>query len=190
MMQDCPGPSLTLQLPSLALEEDFYRMVREYRKAGESYDTLLEPLLDHLPTYLRRVDQIARGISLPVGIVQQTLFWLVRDDKSIVAMGRLRHYLTPALEKEGGHIGYTVRPSERRKGYGTLLCALLIQEARNRLGLSRVLITCDSDNIGSARIIQKNGGCFENEVISDWSGKPVSRFWVSTTPTPSTIYRL
>lgn len=169
---------IELMQPSPGFEKDFYRMVREYRRAGECYDRLLEPLLNHFPTYLRRVEEIAQGLSLPQGIVQQTVFWLVRDGVRIVAMGRLRHRLTPALEKEGGHIGYTVRPSERRKGYGTMLCGLLVQEARRRLGISRILITCNSDNIASARIIRKNGGRFENEVVSDWSGKPVSRYWI------------
>ncbi len=184
-MADNDVNRLALRLPSLRWEEDFYRMVRDYYDAGESYDQLLEPLLNHLPTYLRRVEQMARGISLPAGIVQQTVYWLIRDDTTIVAMGRLRHYLTASLEKEGGHIGYTVRPTERRKGYGTVLCARLIEEARSKLKLSRILITCDTDNVASARIIVKNGGKFENEVISDWSGKPVSRYWIDFPSQPS-----
>jgi predicted acetyltransferase len=84
--------------------------------------------------------------------------------------------------KEGGHIGYTVRPSDRRKGYGSTLCRLMLEEAWSRLGLRRVLITCDTDNVGSARIIQKNGGVFESEVRSDHSGKRVSRYWVDLDP--------
>lgn len=164
--------------PAMTFEGEFCAMVEEYRRVGECYDRFLEPLLDDFPAYLRRVEDFARGVSIPVGHVPQTTFWLVRDGASIVAMGRVRHRLTRALEKEGGHISYTVRPGSRRKGYGTLLCALLVEEAKKLVGVPQVLITCDTDNVGSARIIRKNGGIFAGELISDFSGKPVSRYWV------------
>ncbi len=60
------------------------------------------------------------------------MFWLVRDGCRVLAQSSLRHHLTPALERFGGHIGYVVRPSERRQGYGTLLLALTLASARAR----------------------------------------------------------
>jgi len=116
-------------------------------------------------------------VGLPDGWVPGTTYWLIRDGKTIVAQSNLRHRLTPSLERVGGHIGYATRPSERRKGYGTLLCALTLQKARE-LGLKRVLITCDADNLASARIIEKNGGRLENQELSQATGKLKNRYWI------------
>ena len=77
-------------------------------------------------------------------------------------MSRLRPRLTPALEIQGGHIGYNVPPSVRRKGYGTQLLRLTLPKAR-AAGLSRVLLTVDSSNVASIRIIERNGGRVESE---------------------------
>ncbi len=88
----------------------------------------------------------------------------------------------PHLEREGGHIGYDVPPSERMKGYGTILLKHVLLKAKE-MGIKKVLITCDADNIGSAKIIENNGGIYENESISTESGKPVSRYWISISQT-------
>jgi len=95
----------------------------------------------------------------------------------ILGESRLRHSLTPALEHHGGHIGYVIRPSQRRKGYGTLILALTLEKAR-ALGIQRVRITCDTDNTGSVRIIEKNGGILSAQVISERSGKLISQYWI------------
>jgi len=160
--------------PTVALESAFRSLVEDYRAADEGrYQNIPELAGDDFDAYVRRLDEKSRGIGLRPGHVPQTTFWLVRGGTTIVATSRLRHRLTPALEQEGGHIGYDVSPSERRKGYGTRLLALTLEKARAR-GLQRVLVTCDTDNVASARIIQKNGGQLAGEVISARSGKPVS----------------
>lgn len=87
----------------------------------------------------------------------------------------IRHYLTDALLYTGGHIGDGVRPSERRKGYATAMIALALDECR-KLGLDRVLMTCDKTNVGSAKSIIKNGGVLENEVLDD--GVLEQRYWI------------
>jgi len=133
--------------------------------------------LKGVSAHIRKLQDMARGVGLPEGWVPSTTYWLVRDGKIIVARSNLRHRLTPSLERVGGHIGYATRPSERRKGYGTLLCALTLQKARE-LGLKRVLITCDADNLASARIIEKNGGRLENQELSQATGKLKNRYWI------------
>ncbi|HLL72624.1 MAG TPA: GNAT family N-acetyltransferase [Pyrinomonadaceae bacterium] len=90
---------------------------------------------------------------------------------------RLRHQLTPALEHEGGHIGYDIRPSARRRGFGTLILALTLERARI-LGLARALLTCDTDNTASARIIERNGGALAARVVSNRTGKLISQYWI------------
>ena len=96
----------------------------------------------------------AKGIGLAVGWVPAHTFWLVRNKTTIIGVVQIRHSLTPFLEKEGGNIGYSVRPSERGKGYATRMLAMALDEARH-LGLKRVLITCDQRNVASARVIPK-----------------------------------
>ena len=81
----------------------------------------------------------------------------------------------PHPEKEAGHIGYDIRPSERRKGYGTAILSLTLAKARE-LGLREVIVTCDSDNVGSLRIIKKNGGRHISTAVSDHTGKQVNRY--------------
>lgn len=87
----------------------------------------------------------------------------------------IRHYLNDKLFETGGHIGDGIRPSERRKGYATAMIGLALEECR-KLGIDRVLICCDKDNIGSAKSIQRNGGVLENEV--EENGNIVQRYWI------------
>ena len=87
----------------------------------------------------------------------------------------IRHYLNDALLKSGGHIGDGVRPSERRRGVATAMIGLALDECR-KLGIDRVLMVCDRDNIGSARSIINNGGVLENEVEHD--GHIIQRYWI------------
>jgi predicted acetyltransferase len=81
------------------------------------------------------------------------------------------------LEEEGGHIGYDVRPSERRQGYGTLLLRLTLNQAR-ALGLKRVLVTADTPNVASWRIIEKNGGVLHTEALSQQTGGLLRKYWI------------
>lgn len=87
----------------------------------------------------------------------------------------IRHYLNDKLFETGGHIGDGIRPSERRKGYATAMIGLALEECR-KLGIDRVLICCDKDNIGSVKSIQRNGGVLENEV--EENGNIVQRYWI------------
>jgi len=172
----------------LAEPETRYRkaalaMVQDFHRFGEDrYPRLRDLGALAFGIYVRELKDAARGIGLRPGWVPYTTLWMITPEASLVyGTVQLRHWLTASLEKEGGHIGYAITPSQRGKGYGTKQLALALDEVHKRyamLALDRVLITCNSDNIASARVIQKNGGVFENEIISDLSGKPVSRYWV------------
>lgn len=95
--------------------------------------------------------------------------------KLFVGAVNIRHYLNEGLRRTGGHIGDGIRPGERRKGYATAMLALALKECK-KLGIDRVLVCCDKDNIGSAKAIVKNGGVLENEVEED--GHVVQRYWI------------
>jgi predicted acetyltransferase len=170
---------LELADPTLELESTFLEMMEDYREHGETLPqfTGVDPVLE-FRKFVHLLKQHAIGKELPQGFVPSVTWWLVRDKKDIVGTIRLRLGTYPFLEKEGGYIGYDVRPSERRKGYGTRILSLGLEKTRGR-GMERILITCDSDNVGSRRIIEKNGGEFESEVVSDVTGKTKLRFWIS-----------
>lgn len=94
------------------------------------------------------------------GFVPCTYLWIV-DGEEFVGYLALRHELNDFLLDQGGHIGYSVRPSRRREGHAARALGLALDEAR-ALGLDRVLVTCDDDNVGSYRTIERNGGVLED----------------------------
>ena len=104
-----------------------------------------------------------------------TMFCLDKDRNIFVGAVNIRHVLNDALLKAGGHIGDGIRPSERRKGYATAMIALALEECK-KLGIKKVLMTCDKNNIGSARSILNNGGVLENEI--EENGHFEQRYWI------------
>ncbi len=113
----------------------------------------------------------------PALVPETTLFCLDEERDIFVGAVSIRHYLTDSLLRCGGHIGDGVRPSERRRGIATRMIGLALDECR-RLGLDRVLMTCDRENTGSAKSIIKNGGALENEIPDGSDGRIVQRYWI------------
>ena len=159
--------------PTEELAAELLSMAREYQSAG---DHRYQSAVEDLPAYFRSLMNYAEGINLPPGGVRSSTFWLV-SGRRLIGRSSLRHHLTTELEHEGGHIGYDIRPSERGKGYGTLILQLTLGRARG-IGLRRVFITCDTDNVASAKVIEKNGGKLHGQVASHRSGKIISQYWV------------
>lgn len=110
------------------------------------------------------------------GLVPDSTFFCLDEERDIfVGAVNIRHYLNENLLLNGGHIGDGVRPSERRKGIATRMIGLALEECK-KLGISKVLMVCDKDNVGSAKSIQNNGGVLENEVEVD--GIMEQRYWI------------
>ena len=112
-------------------------------------------------------------------VPSSTFFLLDTERNRLLGAVNIRHYLNEFLLQEGGHIGDGIRPSERRKGYATEMIRLALDECR-KLGIDRVLMTCDKDNIGSAKSIIKNGGVLENEFVNE-DGVTEQRYWITVT---------
>ena len=94
---------------------------------------------------------------------------------TVVGRSSIRFELNDFLRVEGGHIGYAVRPAHRRRGYATEILRQSLIVARAG-GVDRALVTCDDDNVGSAAVIEANGGVLEN--IIDVDGVPLRRYWI------------
>ncbi|MGN0663629.1 MAG: GNAT family N-acetyltransferase [Negativibacillus sp.] len=119
---------------------------------------------------------LRNGKNLPEGWVPGSVFLSVRlADRKVIGLVDIRHRLTESLLQYGGHIGYCIRPSERRKGYAKEQLRLALEKCRE-LGIEKALVTCDKKNLGSARTILANGGVLENE----WqNGERVTqRYWI------------
>lgn len=112
------------------------------------------------------------------GIVPAHIYLAIRcTDGKILGMLNLRHHIDhPVLSVWGGHIGYCVRPSERRKGYATEMLRLALPLAKE-LGLQQVMVTCHEGNIGSEKVIRANGGVYEKTVPQEKG--PIKRFWIA-----------
>jgi len=124
--------------------------------------------------YIQRTKDHKEGKNLPDYWVPASTYWLI-DNDIFVGHVNIRHELTEKLKKLGGHIGYAIRPTERKKGYGTKILELALKEAR-KIGLKRILLTCDDNNIPSQKIIEKKGGNLKDKVTVE--GKVVRRYWI------------
>ena len=158
--------AITLIEPILSLKDDFHFLAEEYLAEG---DQRYQEAIRDFEGFIQLCSDEAVGRNLEPGRVPQSTFWLVRNEQRILGCSRLRHILNAFLEEVGGHIGYDVRPSERRRGYGTQILRMTLDKARD-LGLKRVLVTADSPNVASWRIIENNGGILHGEKLSQAYG--------------------
>jgi predicted acetyltransferase len=134
--------------------------------------------LDSASLYEKWIDKIREDVSMEFSeeLVPATVYFGMDGDK-IVGTIQIRHKLNRKLLDTYGHIGYGVRPSERRKGYATEMLALALDKCRE-MGIDKVLVSCDKNNEGSARTIKKNGGVLTRE-FADPRGAIVQQYWIT-----------
>lgn len=161
--------------PCLRYREQYYEVQSEYHAAGEEATFGLHFAEPDFEDVLKAVDDWAKGVNLPPGEGRRKVFWLVRDhDDRLLGTLNIRSLETEYFVTVGGNIGYSVRPTERRKGYATRMLSLALDECR-RSGLETALVTCNPGNAASIGTITKNGGVLEGEV-TDREGERYLRF--------------
>jgi predicted acetyltransferase len=170
---DVDSPRLVA--PTAALRDPFQEMAREYAAAGDERHARA---LGDFISYLDGLARQGKARGLPKGHVPMRHFWMVRADR-VLGTARLRVRLSTMLRREGGHVGYDIRPSERGKGLGTLLLRLMLREAA-ALGIEQAFVTCDAVNAASRAVIRHNGGVPAGEAISARSGRVVLHHWIPT----------
>lgn len=175
------GAKMNIELIRLTIEyrEPLFEMLMEWKNDIMKNHTDMSPWkiwandFHDLKYYIENLDTKENDEN--GWVPDTTLFCLDKDRNILVGAVNIRHYLNDALLKTGGHIGAGIRPGERRKGYATAMIASALEECR-KLGIKRVLMTCDKNNIGSAKSIIRNGGVLENEI--EENGHMEQRYWI------------
>lgn len=166
-----------LTRPTTELESEYLSFYREWKESGEE---MVPWVISKDPTNFQEMIQSLfdseNGENLPEGWVPDSTFWLVNENKNVIGAVNIRHQLTESLFNCGGHIGYGIRPSERKKGYATKLLSLSLEKAKE-LGIQKVLVVCDESNTGSEKTILNNGGIRDADFIEE-DGNVVRRFWI------------
>ncbi|REE91354.1 putative acetyltransferase [Paenibacillus taihuensis] len=164
--------------PSTELKEAYMTFYREWNLSGEDivpWVVSLDP--SDFDAYVRHLNEACLEEKVSEGWVPHSTYWLVDDEGKVVGAANIRHRLNQKLLESGGHIGYGVIPSERRKGYATRILEQALQET-DALGIREVLVCCDDGNIGSERTIVRCGGQYESS-FTEAHGNVVKRFWIT-----------
>ncbi|AOZ90788.1 GNAT family N-acetyltransferase [Paenibacillus crassostreae] len=169
--------SISLTSPSIELREEYMDFYRDWKDSGEE---MVPWVIEKDPIeYEEMLDFLSKNEDkqfIPEGWVPSSTYWLVVDDRKVVGAVNIRHGLTEKLFNSGGHIGYGIRPSERKKGYATRLLALSLERSKE-IGISNALVVCDDYNIASRKTILNNGGVQDSNFIEE-DGNVINRFWI------------
>lgn len=167
---------LKLIEPSLEYQDAYLDMIDEWRSTGERMiPFILRYDCSNFDSFLEEIHNLKTSKDLGKNKVNSSTFILVNNEGRVLGATNIRHELNVQLLNMGGHIGYGIRPSERMKGNASRLLAMALDKARLQ-GIRKVLVTCDKDNVGSARTILNNYGRLDSEDIVD--GAVIQRYWI------------
>ncbi|PIZ95204.1 MAG: GNAT family N-acetyltransferase [Candidatus Magasanikbacteria bacterium CG_4_10_14_0_2_um_filter_37_12] len=169
---------LKLVKPSYKYRHSFLEALDEYGSDHISGIFHIDLAYTNFKKYLSCVRNQERGIDLTRGIVPSSAFWLIDGDEFVGAVS-FRHKLNKRLREYGGHIGYSIRPSKRKKRYGTMMLAMALTHVK-KYGLKKIIIMCDYDNTASQKIIKANGGVLHDTIKtkSNSNKKLIMHWWI------------
>ena len=169
-----------LMIPDIMLADEIRAYRQSFLKSGDSMDGTGSLRRREEPAdWIADNIQCSRRETAPKNFVPATQFvYLRKYDQKIVGMIQVRHALNAYLAKYAGHIGYSVRPDERRKGYASQMLRDVLPYCRE-IGLDRVLVTCNAANEGSRRTIIKNGGVYDGTVHEPGENVDIERYWIA-----------
>ncbi|EDZ57747.1 GNAT family N-acetyltransferase [Bacillus cereus group sp. MYBK77-1] len=169
--------NISLLTPTTDLQDEYLDFYNEWKDSGETMiPWVISKDPSNFPAMVQELLDAHNGVNLPQSWVPDSTYWLVTDNNRIVGAVNIRHSLTEHLFNAGGHIGYGIRPSERRKGYATKLLELSLEKTK-KLNITRALVVCDEVNTASEKTILHNGGVRDDDFIEE-DGNVVRRFWI------------
>ncbi|EOP12329.1 MULTISPECIES: GNAT family N-acetyltransferase [Bacillus] len=169
--------NVSLLTPTTDLQDEYLDFYNEWKNSGETMiPWVISKDPSNFPTMIQELLDAHNGVNLPKSWVPDSTYWLVTDENKIVGAVNIRHSLTEHLFNAGGHIGYGIRPSERRKGYATKLLELSLEKAKE-LNITKALVVCDEVNTASEKTILHNGGLRDDD-FTEGDGNVVRRFWI------------
>ncbi|MEO8610258.1 MAG: GNAT family N-acetyltransferase [Chloroflexota bacterium] len=171
---DLSAAMLFLSEPSMLYKDTYLDALREFHQEARDLELDLYDLTNHFRYYLQ--SWYDRRANPKPGQVAESTFWMI-EEETFIGRISVRHHLTESLMQFGGHIGYEIRPTKRRQGYGTSMLGLGLEKAR-AVNITRALVTCDDTNSASAKIIQANGGVLENIILLAGYPVPIRRYWI------------
>ncbi len=171
---------LYLAKPDITHYEQYNDMMKEWRDSK----TQIAPWfldaafasIEEFAQFIRMLDECEHG-RVDKKFASTTSYFVIDENSKLVGATSLRHYLTVEGYNSWGHIGYGVRPCERRKGYAAQMLNLTLEQAKAK-GIYRVLLGVHEENIGSWRTVEKCGGILENTVHNENDKEPIRRYWI------------
>lgn len=162
--------------PNKNMESEYWDYIKEWKDNEEKiFPSSVDPKELSYDELLEQIKNEENANLCPKDLVPASTYFLVDKKNRILGAVNIRHELNDELYETGGHIGYGIRPSEREKGFGKQMLKLALEKARE-IGIEYTLITCARNNIGSAKVIEANGGIFENEVTKN--DIVIKRYWI------------
>ena len=163
--------------PTKDYEQQAYEYIQEFNDYNSAINGVggLNRYIGDYDGWLKKLEEDRTRTNIGEKVPAETFFLIRKSDNKLLGIINIRLALNAALLEHGGHIGYGVRPTERKKGYNSyqLYCALKFCKEK---GLEKVLLTCNKDNIGSAKTIQNNCGVLED-------GELIQRYWINVEET-------
>lgn len=167
--------------PTVRLERAFMAMLDDFDAHDPDNGAFYAPARQDFVAYGQQLLDEEAGLRLREGFVPCTHRWLVTDAEQLLGVTRLRHHIdTPFLAESGGHIGYGVAPSYRRRGWGHFALTTALKEAR-QIGLTGVLLYMAEDNTASRATIVHAGGALESVRYSEFWKERLCKYWVPVT---------
>lgn len=157
-------------------KESFLDGLRDFQNDGQLLYYNLAEIEANFDAFVQSLQDEKDSAKIAADRVPSTDYWLY-ENQTLLGHLSFRHKLNKLLLEIGGHIGYQICPSQRRRGYGKLILRLGLEKAR-AFGLRRVLVTCDETNIGSQKIIEANGGQLENAIFFEDQPVRKLRYWI------------
>ena len=161
--------------PSKVYQKSFENYVTAYQKINDAhYFNKHKKALDNFQGYIEDLFNYSMGYDLPEGDGAVSTFWLVEENE-VVGVVRIRH----KEEGTAGHIGYDISPDFRNRGYGNEILKLSLKESRN-LGINEAVLTCNTENIASKKIIEKNKGKLLGTIYDEEEDEHLYKYIIMT----------